>query len=613
MATTESMPRSAFPTDHISPHQKSIPILSSTSASPRVQLPSTISEPDPMDITPTNNMSMPPPTSSPPNERHSDKSTNSDEGIPTTNGNMNGHQMTVSVGAAAAAQQPKVVQTAFIHKLYNMLEDQSIQHLISWSSSNDSFVMSPSQEFAKVLAQYFKHTNISSFVRQLNMYGFHKAVSDVFHNGAPDSTLWEFRHGNGSFKRGDIMGLREIKRRASRHTLINRDTFPTGPKSLAPAHPQTPIGVTHQEQPTHTTLEDRLSLLEHTYYDVHARLGRSEDTLVYMTNKCHILSDGLMRCHQWNQDLATYLTTVISDPESQIHKDIAMMQREIARQTDVLRSVESPDPSPQEASRPTFGQPQHQIFGNHLQENGAPLSPRQMPAPDINQRRPSQPTILEPRGQQSGSFRAPIASHLSISPRRYGSIGSNNSYSPSSGRIPPPPPPPALIQPPPQHPLATVTSPPANLSRRHTSADIRLHGWQGGPTDIPTGSPYASGHTSSAWPSSPARGPVADHEIRQTLANYEIRGPSSTKTPPPGSLDPIAAVAGTGPESAWAVPGSRFPGFAKSFGSGFDSGGPPTRRSSMASNLHGLLNPAGDTVIEEEMGDNGGSKRKRVM
>lgn len=58
-----------------------------------------------------------------------------------------------------------------------MLEDRSIQHLISWSSGNESFVMSPSTEFSRVLASYFKHTNISSFVRQLNMYGFHKGAS----------------------------------------------------------------------------------------------------------------------------------------------------------------------------------------------------------------------------------------------------------------------------------------------------------------------------------------------------------------------------------------------------------------------------------------------------
>jgi hypothetical protein len=33
----------------------------------------------------------------------------------------------------------------------------------------------------------------------------------------------------------------------------------------------------------------------------------------------------------------------------------------------------------------------------------------------------------------------------------------------------------------------------------------------------------------------------------------------------------------------------------------------------MASNLHGLLNPAGETVLEETDEDGGGGKRKRVV
>lgn len=34
----------------------------------------------------------------------------------------------------------------------SMLEDSAIRHLISWSPNNESFVMSPSNEFSKVLS-----------------------------------------------------------------------------------------------------------------------------------------------------------------------------------------------------------------------------------------------------------------------------------------------------------------------------------------------------------------------------------------------------------------------------------------------------------------------------
>jgi hypothetical protein len=298
-----------------------------------------------------------------------------------------------------------------------------------------------------------------------------------------------------------------------------------------------------------------------------------------------------------------------------------MMQREILRQTDVLRNFEASYATAQESSP--------MIYANHLQEPGPPLSPRQMPNPDIGQRRPSYTNIMEaPRqSQQQTPLRPPVASHLTISPRRYGSIGSNQaSYSPSSGRAPPPPPPPtAAVQAPQsqqQHPLATVSSPPTNLPRRHTSADIRLHGWVGAPSTsgAPSASAYASSNISAQWPSSPLRAPPgpppgsSDQALRDSLASYDFpRGPSISQnraTPPPPGLDPIAAVAGTGPDSAWAVPGSRYP-----YNKQLDVGGsnPPTRRSSMASNIHGILNPTGEHPDEDlEAEATGPGKRKRV-
>ena len=54
--------------------------------------------------------------------------------------------------------------------------------LISWGDDGSSFVIKHAAQFAReILPYYYKHSNMASFVRQLNMYGFHKVIA--LHSG----------------------------------------------------------------------------------------------------------------------------------------------------------------------------------------------------------------------------------------------------------------------------------------------------------------------------------------------------------------------------------------------------------------------------------------------
>lgn len=119
-------------------------------------------------------------------------------------------------------------------------------------------------------------------------------MSDVFHTGSPESPLWEFKHGNGNFKRGDLVGLREIKRRASRHALVHRDSYPSV-KPPPYSHPGTPA---EPIQPPMDTTESRLAQLESGLYDMHARLVRSDEGAQSLYAKNQVLVEALTRSLQ---------------------------------------------------------------------------------------------------------------------------------------------------------------------------------------------------------------------------------------------------------------------------------------------------------------------------
>ncbi|XP_027358330.1 heat stress transcription factor B-2a-like [Abrus precatorius] len=104
--------------------------------------------------------------------------------------------------STTAADSQRSIPTPFLTKTYQLVDDQSIDDVISWNEDGSTFIVWNPTVFAKdLLPKYFKHNNFSSFVRQLNTYGFRKVVPD----------RWEFS--NECFRRGEKRLLCEIQRR----------------------------------------------------------------------------------------------------------------------------------------------------------------------------------------------------------------------------------------------------------------------------------------------------------------------------------------------------------------------------------------------------------------
>lgn len=300
--------------------------------------------------------------------------------------------------------------------------------------------------------------------------------------------------------------------------------------------------------------------------------------------------------------MSSFVMSLVPDIQSPVHRDgqstiavlfrgvadilltAANMQREVIRQLDTVCSLEAQ--APFESDRPAY-------LG-YADPGQTPLSPRQIPKDD---------------GRRPSAIRPPMPPHMNLAVRRNGSFtppslaqGYNRSL--------------VLQHPMQHHPLTAVspsTSSNSSIPRRHTSADIREH-WKSNTASL------SPGNSSSQWPCSNLTQysdlNAPDPHVRDVLARYEM-GSSSRRlsevsrypsTPPP-SIDSSGVSLLLPSENGWNINPSKYTRHLTNLSA------PPSRRPSMASNVHSLLNPA-ETIERPETNESTlmeDRKRKRLQ
>ena len=113
------------------------------------------------------------------------------------------------------------VVPGFILKLWRMINDPQCDDLICWSDDGQSFIITEPPKFAQELSKYFKHNNLSSFIRQLNMYGFRK-VTTIEHSGL-HMGMEDLHFYHPDFIKGKPDRLEGIKRKLPQKIVDNVD------------------------------------------------------------------------------------------------------------------------------------------------------------------------------------------------------------------------------------------------------------------------------------------------------------------------------------------------------------------------------------------------------
>ncbi|XP_073028838.1 heat stress transcription factor A-4b-like [Primulina eburnea] len=173
----------------------------------------------------------------------------------------------------------------FLVKTYEMVDDPLTNSIVSWNHTGHSFVVWNPPEFARdLLPKYFKHNNFSSFIRQLNTYGFRKI----------DPDQWEFA--NEEFIRGQRHLLKNIHRRKPIHSHSGHGNM-------------VPLSDSEREQ-----FEKEIEKLQQEKFLLQSELDRCENENLEYKYQLRSLGQTLQTINQRQQQLMTILAQILQKP-----------------------------------------------------------------------------------------------------------------------------------------------------------------------------------------------------------------------------------------------------------------------------------------------------------
>ncbi|CAM0882717.1 unnamed protein product [Alopecurus aequalis] len=184
-------------------------------------------------------------------------------------------------GGGGAASLPP-----FLTKTYEMVDEPATDAVVAWTPSGTSFVVANQPEFCRdLLPKYFKHNNFSSFVRQLNTYGFRKV----------DPEQWEFA--NEEFIRGQRYRLKNIHRRKP---IFSHSSHAQGAGPLAESERR--------------DYEEEIERLKCDNAALALQVEKNDQKKIDMERKMQALEDKLFAVEHQQTSLISYVRDIVKAP-----------------------------------------------------------------------------------------------------------------------------------------------------------------------------------------------------------------------------------------------------------------------------------------------------------